>query len=113
MSVFTLFKPSIKTSIPQDQQRHVLRVVIRNREKVIFDGDAIALSSMNSEGPFDVLAQHINFISIIREHITIYKPDKTKQEYNLRIGLMKVTGNKIEIYVGIAPQIPSPQSAKK
>lgn len=98
----------------QTQRSDLLHVVIRNREKVIFDDMATALSSVNSEGAFDVLAQHINFISIIKEYITIYKPDKTKQEYKLRIGLMKVNGNTIEIYVGIAPHIPqtTPQKEK-
>lgn len=90
---------------PATQNQGLLHVVIRNREKVIFDDMAEALSSVNSEGAFDVLAEHINFISIIREYITIHKPDKTKQEYKLRIGLMKVSGNKIEIYVGIVPQL--------
>jgi len=112
MSFLSLFKQA-QRQIPEQKGGHLLHITIRNREKVIFDGDAIALSSVNSEGPFDVLPQHINFISIIKEYITIYKPDKSKQEYKLRIGLMKVNGNKIEIYVGIATQTPTPQPKAK
>jgi F0F1-type ATP synthase epsilon subunit len=112
MAFLSIFKPQpkhYKSEAPTPVAGKLLRVSIRNREKVIFDGDALALSSVNTEGAFDVLPQHINFISIIKEYITIYKPDKTKQEYKLRVGLMKVNGNKIEIFVGIAPQIPTQQ----
>jgi hypothetical protein len=84
------------------QTGKILQVLIRNREKVIYDGQALALSSVNSKGTFDILGQHINFISIIKDYIKIHKTDRTIQEYKLRTGLMKVNGNKIEIFVGIS-----------
>lgn len=104
LNIFNRQPKSYKSEAPSPSAGKNLSVSIRNREKVIFEGDAIALSSVNAEGPFDVLPQHINFISIIKEYIVIYKPDRSKQEYKLRVGLMKVSGNKIEIFVGIAPQ---------
>lgn len=116
MSLLNIFKPkqvTYKSEIPTQVAGELLHVSIRNREKVIFDGNALALSSVNTEGPFDVLPQHINFISIIREYIVIYKPDRSKQDYKLRVGLMKVNGNRIEIFVGIAPQTPLTPPVKK
>lgn len=92
--------PPVETQTAQSGK--TLHVLIRNREKVIYEGDALSLSSANKKGNFDVLGQHINFISIIRNYIKIQKMDKTFQEYKLRTGLMKVNGNRIEVFVGIS-----------
>lgn len=110
MSLLNTFKTPESTLDPKQLSR-VMHLLIRNREKVIYDGDAMAVSSVNDHGPFDVLGQHINFISIIKEYIKILKTDNTTQEYKLRTGLMKVNGNKIEIYVGIS-ELPSSTSGK-
>lgn len=94
--------PTQEPAIPT-KQPELLKVMIRNREKVIFDGLAYALSSINNKGVFDVLPQHINFITMIKESLTIHKPDKTKQEFKIRTGLMRVNADTVEIYVGILP----------
>lgn len=84
----------------------ILRVMVRNREKVIYDGTAWAVSSVNNRGIFDILPEHINFITMIKDSLTIHKPDRTVQEYKIRTGLMRVSRNTIEIYVGLAGQQP-------
>ena len=112
MALISLFKSPGENLSPLEGGK-VLHVMIRNREKVIYNGEAFALSSVNNKGQFDVLAQHINFISIIKEYIKIHKMDKTMQEYPLRTGLMKVNGNRIDIFVGIS-ELPgsSPEKAE-
>lgn len=101
MSIFSALSLP-QTPLDAAQTGKVLRVLIRNREKVIYDGEALALSSVNGRGTFDILGQHINFISIIKDYIKIHKPDHSLQEYKLRTGLMKVNGNRIEIFVGLS-----------
>lgn len=81
--------------------------MVRNPEKVIYDGTAWAISSVNDRGIFDILPEHINFITMIKDSLTIHKPDRTIQEYKIRTGLMRVSSNTIEIYVGLAGQQPS------
>ncbi|MDP3941441.1 MAG: hypothetical protein Q8Q49_03990 [bacterium] len=92
--------------------KRVLHVLVRNREKVIYDSAALAVSSVNQKGVFDILPEHINFITMIKDTLTIHKPDKTDQEYQIRTGLMRVQRNFVEIYVGLA-QLPQSSQQKK
>ena len=43
------------------------KIRISNPHEVVWEGTATALSSENSQGKFDVLSQHANFITIIKE----------------------------------------------
>ena len=93
-------------SDPQASKDRILHVSVRNREKIIYDSAALAVSSVNEKGIFDILPEHINFITMIKDSLTIHKPDKTDQEYKIRTGLMRVQRNVVEIYVGLAGQQP-------
>lgn len=99
-----LTMPEQTRAQPLETTNQLLHVSLRNREKVIYDGTAVAISSVNEKGIFDILPEHINFITMIKDTLTIHKPDKTIQEYKIRTGLMRVSSNTIEIYVGLAQQ---------
>lgn len=43
----------------------ILTISINSPEKLIWEGKAYAVSSENSQGPFDILPRHANFITII------------------------------------------------
>ncbi len=67
----------------------------------MYEGDVKAITSHNDKGPFDVLAQHANFISLIKDSLTIHKTDGTKQDMKVDSGIIKVENNQMEIYLGI------------
>ncbi len=52
-----------------------IRVRARSREEVTFEGEALALTSVNDKGKFDVLPNHANFISLIKDYVIIKKKD--------------------------------------
>jgi F0F1-type ATP synthase epsilon subunit len=76
-------------------------LLIRNRQRALYQGKAAAVSTKNDDGPMDILPQHIHFISIIKEFITITKLDGTTQEFPLDMGVLKVYQNQVRIYIGI------------
>ena len=78
-----------------------LLVTVRNRERVFYQGPAKAVTSYNAKGKFDILLSHTNFISIINTGIIIYKMDDTTQEYKISTGVLKVSSNIVDIYLGI------------
>ena len=83
-----------------------LSITIRTREKVLFSGQAKALTSINEDGLFDVLPQHSNFISIIKDYVTVLKEDNTTLKFDLSSAIMQVTGDIVNIFVGIlTPQV--------
>ena len=78
-----------------------LTAVIRDRNALLFQGQVEAVSSFNDKGPFDVLSQHENFISLIKKFIIIHLPGKQEKRIDLTSGVLKVKDNSVEVYVGI------------
>ena len=78
-----------------------LTAVIRNKDKVIFSGQVYAITTINDKGPFDVLAEHENFISLIKDKVTIRNTPKEKTEIKIRDGILRVYRDKVYIYVNV------------
>ena len=79
----------------------VLRVAVRDRAGVLFDGVAEALSSYNTKGPFDVLPLHTNFISLISRSVTLHLGERLKKEIPVASGVLVVRENNVEVYLGV------------
>lgn len=69
--------------------------------KVGYRGPAVALSSQNKLGKFDVLPEHTNFISIIQKKLTVHLLDKKIIDYEFRRGVIEVSGNLIKVFLGL------------
>ncbi|MCL5970225.1 MAG: hypothetical protein M1450_01850 [Patescibacteria group bacterium] len=94
---------------PQNQQtepkpgvikKDTISVVIRNRSGIVLAEEVKALSSLNETGPFDVLPMHENFISIIKDTITIHKKNG-KNEIKISNGIIRVHENQINIFLEV------------
>lgn len=80
----------------------LLRVLIRDREGILFEGEAEAVSSYSDKGPFDILPYHANFITLINKEIRV-KRVGGEEKTVITSGVLIVRENKVEIYVGILP----------
>lgn len=78
-----------------------LLVYVRTPEQIIYQGEAAAISAVNKKGLFDVLMQHENFITIIKEKVIIHMKNGEKKEFPIRSGVLKAEGNKIYIFLGL------------
>ncbi len=77
----------------------VLKVRIMTPQKMLYDGPAFAVSSKNSSGPFDILAGHANFITIIKSQpITVTKQDNSKVIFNFSQAIIYNASNVISVY---------------
>jgi F0F1-type ATP synthase epsilon subunit len=79
----------------------ILTVNIKRPDRVEFTGVAKAVTSSNMRGTFDVLPFHSNFISLIKEKVTIHFEDKEPMTYSLQSGIIKVTENTVTVLIGI------------
>jgi F0F1-type ATP synthase epsilon subunit len=79
-----------------------LTVIINSPDKVIWEGKAEFVSSVNSQGTFDILPMHSNFISIITD-----KPIKVKPvgnplvSYDFPRSVIYTHNNSVKIYAKI------------
>jgi F0F1-type ATP synthase epsilon subunit len=76
-----------------------LTVVIKNKERMLFNGQAQAVTSVNDKGPFDILSQHENFISLIKKKIVIHITMREEKMIEIESGIVRVYDDKVFIYV--------------
>ena len=81
--------------------RPKLFLKVITRQGVLFNAEITSLSSANATGPFDVLKEHTQFISIIKDKIIIRLPDGKVQEMPVDNGVMRVKGQIIQVFLGI------------
>lgn len=89
----------VRSPAPKIEEK--LAVVIRDRGGILYEGKVDSLSSSNEAGPFDILALHANFISIIRKSISLRLRGKVVEELPVETGVMAVKANSVEVYLGI------------
>ena len=79
----------------------ILNITVRDRNGTLFQGQADAISSFNAKGPFDILGQHANFITLIQKAIIVHQSGKPEKRIELASGVAKVRDNNVEVYLGI------------
>ena len=79
--------------------KETLSVRITRATELVWEGDALSVTSKNVDGPFDILPYHANFVTLIRsEPITVQMTDKSKQVFSFKYAVMYVQDNAIKIY---------------
>ncbi len=78
-----------------------LQLTIINPDEESFTQEVDVVSSSNLEGPFDIWPMHSNFISIIKDYLWVYKGKEKIKELKVDTGIIRVTSNRVEIFLGI------------
>lgn len=83
------------------ENKPVLKVEVRSRQGVIFNGELAAVSSYNLVGPFDVLPEHANFVSMIKDRLVLRRTDGRTEEINVDNGVIVVEKNEVKVFIGV------------
>lgn len=84
----------------------ILQVKIVSPKQDFYNGPSLAVSSINSAGPFDVLPQHANFITIVQNQpITVQVPGRSPLVFHFPLAIIYVSQNKVSIYTDIQIQL--------
>ena len=82
-----------------------ITLTIRSRQGATYEKQEVfAVTSQNLKGPFDVLPEHENFISIIKNKLIVHKTRKDKEEIKIDTGIIKVNDNIVNIFLGLHPE---------
>jgi F0F1-type ATP synthase epsilon subunit len=79
----------------------MLRVRINSPEKLLWEGEALSVSSKNSQGPFDILPFHTNFVTILENEKIFINTGSQVVEYTFEHSVLYVHPNKVYIYTHI------------
>jgi F0F1-type ATP synthase epsilon subunit len=77
----------------------ILYAVVRTKDQVVYQGNVEAVTSYNEKGTFDVLPQHINFISLIKDRLVLHERVNQNKDINMSRGILKVFENKVFVYI--------------
>lgn len=92
------------TAEESTKDKPVIYVIVRTKEGIIFKDRAKAVTSYNEKGPFDVLPEHENFISLINQHLVIHTLDGKQNEVKVDTAVIKVYKNEVHIFLGLSEQ---------
>lgn len=69
------------------------------KEKYAFAGYVKSITSTNSEGVFDILPQHENFVTLINNKITMLDEQGKKLEFELEKALVEASNNLVRVFI--------------
>jgi len=79
----------------------LLHVRINSPGELLWEGDAQWVSSENTQGPFDILPFHANFVSIIENKAIKIKTAEKTLQYDFPHSVIYAHTNKVFIYTNI------------
>ncbi len=91
-----------------------IKLTVRDAENIIFKGEVDRISSFNEVGRFDVYPKHANFISIIKQQLTLYNHHQILKDLKIEQAVLKIKGDVASIFLGIDTiMVEEDQKAKK
>lgn len=83
-----------------------LHVRIISPQELILDTEAASVSSKNLQGPFDILPQHANFITLVENSPIVVRTSKQKPlVFKFPLAIIITRENKVDIYTYIQPNL--------
>ena len=79
----------------------VLNVFVRSRKAVVFEGPVYSVTSFNELGEFDIMSEHANMITLLKDKLIIDKDRSTEKEITFENALMSVARNEVAVYLDI------------
>lgn len=76
-----------------------IKVRIDSSEKLIWEGEAKSVSSINPQGAFDILHDHMNFVTLIEsDPITVRVPEGKPLIFRFERAVIYNRNNQVSIY---------------
>lgn len=92
--------PASKHAAPK---RLTMRVKVFSPTKTYFDEQAVSVSGENLTGPFDILPQHHNFITLLEPCELVMRRGSKQGSQRIKIsgGLMHVKADKVVVFLDV------------
>lgn len=95
-------KAAAELSGPNDGAPRSMEVKVHSPYRDYYDGPAFSISAANMTGPFDILPQHHNFISLLsRCELVVRTVNQGDQKIRIAGGIMHVKADKIIVFLDV------------
>lgn len=92
---------SAQTQAPANTDSNLLHLKIYSPFQVYFNDEAYSISGENATGPFDILGQHHNFMTLLKEGELLIKSPKGEKIIKILRGVMHVKNNKVIVFLDV------------
>lgn len=82
----------------KEKNKLVLKVRISTPQKIVWEGNADSVSSVNPQGPFDILPLHANFITLIREVPIVVRSRGEEKDYIFKSAVIYMHRDSVRIF---------------
>lgn len=76
-----------------------LNVNVKNTRKTLFSGSCFSVTSYNDCGEFDILPQHANFISLIKDYLILDKNSQKERKIPVHQGILVAKENSVQAFL--------------
>lgn len=76
-----------------------LRVKVISPSQIYYEGPAVSVSARNKVGPFDILADHANFFSLLIKGDIVINTGTQQLTFPINDGIVKATTNNITLFI--------------
>ncbi|MEK7059166.1 MAG: F0F1 ATP synthase subunit epsilon [Patescibacteria group bacterium] len=89
-------------SSAKDNANLSMQVLIHSPFREYYDGPAFSVTAKNATGPFDILPQHHNFISLISAcDIIVRTVSQGEQRFTISGGILHVKADKVVVFLDV------------
>lgn len=84
-----------------DKNLKRFKIKIFSPYQTYYEGDAVSLSAANRTGPFDILAGHINFFSLLSGGTITLNTGFQQLEFPISRGILRVSGDVVTLFADV------------
>ncbi|HSX44118.1 MAG TPA: hypothetical protein VLE69_02365 [Candidatus Saccharimonadales bacterium] len=78
-----------------------MHVKVYSPFKVYFDGMAFSISAVNDTGPFDILPQHHNFMTLLNPCEVAIRTERSLEKLQINKGIMHVKADRVIVFLDV------------
>ncbi len=79
-----------------------LKILVLSSAKLLWEGEALSVSSRNTQGDFDILPNHANFITLVNDYpVRLRAIDGSEHTFSFAQSVIVVQANVVKIFGNI------------
>ncbi len=90
---------SSQSTMPKDGKH--MHVKVYAPFKIYYDGEAESISAENDTGPFDILATHHNFITLLSPCEIVVRNEGKEEKVAINRGIMHVKKDEVVVFLDV------------
>ena len=92
----------MKVSSKMDTKIPKLKIKVSTPTEILYEGEADSVSSVNSQGKFDILPLHANFVTLVKGEPINVKLDKREKQFSFKNAIIHTSENLVRVYAEVS-----------